>query len=183
MTASRIKSTKRLESSRPAVVKPTPKVTVPKSPNFSTYRSRDAQINPLAISAQTSFLSTPFKARPAPKFGKPFEPIRPHRHTVPQDIKLPGDYISQAKRQRLENDRKDAVTAMSRLALQTPARKVHASAHSTPKQLEDQENRPHSNAQSKSGLKKITIPQSPKFSTNNRIRQRHLKSEDIKNKP
>lgn len=151
----------RIEAKKTFGTRPETKVTIPKSPNFSIARPRKSHIDPLAISAQTSFLSTPFKARPAPKFGKPFEPVLPHRHTVSRDINL-------SKRQKLESD-------MAKLVLQTPARKTPGIVPSTPKQQDDQENRPRNNLLT-AAAKKITIPRSPNFSTNNRIRQRHLKS-------
>lgn len=166
---------------KPVAPTRTSKVTVPKSPNFSTARPRKSHINPLAISAQTSFLSTPFKARPAPKFGKPFEPVRPHKHTVPRDMKLPGDHANQSKRLKLESDRNEAEVALSQLALHTPARKTHAAGMNpstpimAPKPHENQENQPRNNLLL--AAKKVTIPRSPKFSTSTRIRQRNLSNQ------
>jgi len=86
---------------RPVVSRPPPRVTVPRSPNFTCIRPR--KTTPSSQAASNSFLATPFKARPAPKFGKPFEPVLPHHHTLAKNITLPGDRLNLAKKHRMES--------------------------------------------------------------------------------
>lgn len=43
---------------------------------------------------------SPFVARPAPSFDSPFRPHLEHKHTLPRTVHLPGEKISEAKRQR-----------------------------------------------------------------------------------
>lgn len=139
------------------IVRPKP-LTVPRAPLLSTsMRASKSSINPASVSAATSFLCSPFKARPAPKFGKPFEPVRPHRHTTPMDVHLPGEHLH--KRPKVE----DGTTAEAMASL----------SHQTPKRSE-KENRVPGIAVARE--RKVTKALSPKLSTGNRIRNRMMQS-------
>ena len=86
------------------------KVTVPESPNIMKPAKK------LALPTEIQCDQAPeFKARPAPHFGKPFEPSFKHKHSEPHPMHFPGDSIAEEKRKKfqeaLERERQEAQLA------------------------------------------------------------------------
>lgn len=132
--------------------------TVPRSPKFSLIKKRRPAGEPEAP-------VEPFVARPVPSFAKVFQPVKPHAHTQPRELHLPGDEIREAKRQKLQ-DRIEHDAELDRRqrefhARPAPPMSPKTSTRATP--------RPSTG-------RKVTRPTSPKFSTGERIRSRKQQS-------
>ena len=171
--------------------------TVPRSPKFSLIKKRRPVGEPEAA-------VEPFVARPVPSFAKVFQPVKPHAHTQPKEMHLPGDEIREAKRQKLQ-DRIEHDAELDRRqrefhARPAPPMSPKTSTRVTPRpstvphpphfatedrlvqrlnhlQVEEKEN------QSSTGggrrpvtVRKMTRPTSPKFSTSERTRSRKQQS-------
>lgn len=150
----------------PLVRLPPAKVTIPKSPKFCSGKATD------------------MKPSSVPKFAKVFQPIRPHKHTIPRNFMLPGDAISEAKRRRLEEQRKQKCDLQCRLpspfrARPVPPSSARASIRETPRPsvahdpAENKEN--VSSRLSALPKKPLTHPKSPKLSTSLRSQLRTAK--------
>lgn len=93
---------KKLSLSKPVPSLPKkipPKVTVPRSPNFTTHK----RVHPGRTEEKIATKApSPFKARPVPKFDKVFKPVMPHAHTTPKKIRLAENCKTEVKRQKTE---------------------------------------------------------------------------------
>lgn len=167
--------------------------TVPRSPKFSLIKKRRPAGEP-----ETPV--EPFVARPVPSFAKVFRPVKPHAHTQPKELHLPGDEIREAKRQKLQ-DRIEHDAELDRRqrefhARPAPPMSPKTSTRATPRpstvphpphfatedrlvqrlahlQVEEKENRPSTGGSGRAATgRKVTRPASPKFSTGERIRSR-----------